>query len=147
MKRFTGDGVRFVVVGVLNMLLSTSLYQMFLFVMPPNIAYAITWVIGITFVAIVYPAVVFAGVRHSRRNSAVTVLIYLCGFLLGSTVIALAENSYPENRLSIFAALILTTIFNFVSMRFFLQREDYGNTEPKQKRCRPRVSTKVQRPS
>jgi hypothetical protein len=133
MKRLTGDGFRFVVVGVINMLLSTSLYQMFLFVMPPNFAYAFIWVIGITFVAIVYPAVVFAGVRHSRRNFAVTVVVYLCSFLLGSMVIALAESSYPENRQSIFAALILTTIFNFVAMRFFLQREDYGKTAPKQK--------------
>ena len=133
MKGLTGEGVRFVVVGVLNVLLSMALYQLLLFVMPANAAYAITWVIGITFVAIVYPAVVFVGVRQSRRNSAVAAAIYLCSFLLGSTVIALAERSYQGNRLSIFAALTLTTIFNFVAMRLLLQREDYGNTASGQK--------------
>jgi putative flippase GtrA len=128
MKGLTSDGTRFVVFGLLNMVLSLALYQVLLFIMPASAAYAITWVIGIAFVAILYPAIVFSGVRQSWNNSAITATIYVCSFVLGSTVIVLADRSHPGNRLSIFAALTLTTIFNFLAMRLLLRRENKGNS-------------------
>jgi len=128
MKGLTGDGIRFVVFGLLNMVLSLALYQILLFIMPASVAYSITWVIGIAFVAILYPSIVFSGVRQSWINHAITATIYVCSFVLGSMVVVLADRSYPGNRLSIFATLALTTSFNFLAMRLLLRREKKGNT-------------------
>lgn len=133
MKLLTGNGLRFVIAGAFNTLMSIALYQVMLFVTMPSIAYAITWLAGIIFVAVAYPSVVFIDVSLSRHNSAVTVVIYICSFLLGLLVISFAEGAYPKNRLSIFAALTLTTTFNFISMRLFLRRDQCGNKSFRQK--------------
>jgi hypothetical protein len=68
-----GDALRFAIAGILNTSLTLLAYQLFLFVMPRQGAYALSWVCGIVFVLVFYPSQVFTGgrctIRFSERSS------------------------------------------------------------------------------
>lgn len=115
-----GDGVRFLFAGLTNFIISLSLFQLLLFVAPANIAYAITWLIGIIFVSVVYPKTVFKGTKKTKKNFFLSSMIYVISFFIGYTIIVLLELKFPGNRFSIFIALIFTACINFMSMRKML---------------------------
>ena len=124
MNKLLGDGVRFLFAGLVNFAISLSLFQLLLFILPANIAYTITWLIGIIFVSVVYPKVVFEGIKKTKKNFILSSIIYVISFFMGYTIIALLEFNYPGNRFSIFIALVFTACINFLSMRKMLIRSN-----------------------
>jgi hypothetical protein len=120
MSKMLGDGVRFLFAGLTNFAFSLTLFQLLLFIAPANIAYTITWLIGIIFVSIVYPKTVFKGAKKTKKNFFLSSLIYVISFFIGYTIIVLLEFNYPGNRFSIFIALLFTACINFMSMRKML---------------------------
>ena len=122
MNNLLGDGVRFLFAGVANFVISVSFFQLLLFILPANIAYTITWLIGIIFVSIIYPKAVFKGIKKTKINFFLSSIVYVISFFLGYIIIALLELNYPGNRFSIFIALVFTACLNFLSMRKILIR-------------------------
>lgn len=121
-RNLTADGRRFITAGILNSLCSLMLYQLLMFVMPSSFAYSITWILVVGFVAVIYPRHVFAGARTDRYSMCLTALIYVASFGLGLGFITLLDQAWPGNRLSIFAAMAFTTLFNFIMLSVFLRR-------------------------
>lgn len=116
-KSFVGDGLRFIIAGGFNTLITFSIYQVSLLVFPHTVSYTISWIIGIGFLVIVYPSRVFpAGVdSFSRRLMAVS--SYLIVFATGLWFLTKLVNAGCHPRLAILFVLFISTGLNFIAMR------------------------------
>jgi putative flippase GtrA len=112
-----GDGLRFIAAGGINTLLTLGVYQLALFFMPHNLAYAASWIVGILFLVIVYPTRVFPGGRTSKMRNAVVVTIYLLVFLISLWSLEFVISIGLHKRLAIFVILVLSASLNFVLIR------------------------------
>jgi len=116
------DLLRFVGAGGVNTLFTVVLYQGLLFALSPTMAYTAAWVAGLAFVMIVYPSRVFVGGRADGRARLGTGIIYLASFALGLVVVRIVGERLDQPQLAVFAALAVTTVFNFLVMRLFLRK-------------------------
>lgn len=111
---------KFGAAGIVNTLLTLAVYQVALFALSPSPSYAIAWLLGLVFVAAVYPARVF-GVKQSLKNSAAAAGTYLVSFVAGLSVVNLGA-SFGHERLAAFIAIATTTALNFFLSRAVLAR-------------------------
>lgn len=117
-----GDGLRFLLAGAGNALLTFAAYQLLLFVMPPSAAYALAWLFGLAIVIVVYPSKVFTGARTDAVARLHLGLTYVAMFLLGiATLKGLAALSMSP-RVAIVIVMAVTTLANFILGRFVLRR-------------------------
>jgi len=116
------DGVRFVLAGVVNTLITLAAYQVLLFVVPAWLAYTISWAGGLLFVMIFYPARVFAGARRDLPARVGLATSYAVVFVLGLVTLRVLGNFGLSSRIAIFGVLAMTTALNFVLGRFILSR-------------------------
>jgi hypothetical protein len=114
--RLVGDAKRFLGAGLTNTLITFAAYQLLLFVLPATASYAVTWIIGLAFVALVYPSYVFKGGDDSLSGRAYVVGVYIISFGIGVLTIYALDNAFGVKRISIVIALIATTVFNFLAM-------------------------------
>ncbi|WP_432807257.1 GtrA family protein [Microvirga terrae] len=121
---FLGDIGRFLGAGLVNTALTLVIYQVLLFWLPATVAYAGAWLVGLAFVALVYPSRVFKGGRTGNEARIATSVIYLLGFAIGLTTVKFLDTTFGAERLAIFGALLVTTIFNFALMRAVLRGRD-----------------------
>lgn len=119
---FSGDLARFVVAGGLNAGLTVLVYQALLFIMPHHLAYAITWVLGIGFVMIVYPSRVFPEGRKRLADRLALGASYVAVFLCGLAVLEALTRAGMPPRIGIFLVMIATTATSFVAGRLLLRR-------------------------
>jgi hypothetical protein len=120
------DAKRFLCAALVNNILTITAYQILLFALPSPLAYAITWILGIGFVAVVYPSYVFANEKHSTGARLTTISIYLVGFCIGVGLTVLFDVVFDKDRLAIFATLGVTTLFNFFATRAVLRGRKGG---------------------
>ena len=124
-----GDGLRFLLAGGLNTLLTLAAYQALLFVSPAWMAYALSWVCGLLFVMIVYPSRVFAGARTDMAARARLGASYAILFLLGLGTLRLLGQAGVPARLAILGVLAVTTLSNFVLGRLALGAADRSDVD------------------
>lgn len=117
-----GDGLRFIVAGALNTGITVIAYQALLFHVSSASAYALSWVIGLLFAAIIYPNRVFVGGRTDGVARAVLAAFYVAIFLMGLALIAALDAIGSPPRLAIFLVVCCTTLLNFLGSRFLLRR-------------------------
>lgn len=120
-SRLPADAARFLVAGAINTTLTTAIYFTLQTTTSSTAAYTVAWLIGLVFVAAVYPDHVFR--RHKNRpyERAVIAAIFLLTFVAG--LFTLRELTYFCGSSSIaFAATVpLTTTINFFLSRIFLR--------------------------
>jgi len=69
------DGFRFLIAGGLNTVLTLGIYQLCLLVMEHEIAYSLSWIVGIIFLMKFYPARVFPeGNNTWQRKILISIL-------------------------------------------------------------------------
>jgi len=118
-----GDGFRFLIAGGLNTLITVGIYQLCLGFLSHNKAYAISWLVGILYLIIVYPTKVFTGNSFSITQSAVAVGVYLIVFLIGLWSLEQIINLGTHERLAIFIILAFSTLLNFTLMRILYRKK------------------------
>ncbi len=116
-----GDSVRFIVAGVLNTGLTLCAYQIFLIVLSPSVAYACSWLLGLVFVAVVYPNKVFKGGNRRLRDRVLVAITYCSVFVIGLLLLQLLQRFSIDPRHAIFLVIATTTIFNFFIARWILR--------------------------
>lgn len=116
------DATRFALAGIVNTLLTLAIYQLSLLALPHLSAYAISWLVGIAFLVIVYPSRVFPGANQSIKSKALIVLIYLTTFSISALVLDWLVDNYLAANIAIFAVLIFSTCMNFILMRLALRK-------------------------
>lgn len=115
------DGVRFLVAGAANTLLTLGLFQLFLFALPPGRSYALSWACGLLFVVAVYPSRVFGNARTDVRARARLGITYAALFLFGLGTLRLLEWVGVPARLAILGVIAATMLGNFVLGRWVLR--------------------------
>lgn len=119
-----GDAARFITAGVINTLLTSAIYFVSLTFMNPSASYAAAWVVGIAFVAIVYPDRVFPGGRNAIRDRIAIALVNVAVFAVGIAVLWIATRAIVDARLAFSVPLVITTVLNFILARVYLRRPD-----------------------
>lgn len=123
---FAGDGLRFLLAGGANTLLTFALYQLLLFITSPSVAYALSWLFGLAFVVVIYPAKVFAGGHKGRRARLYLAASYVAMFLIGlATLYGLSTIGVPP-RIAIILVMAVTTLANFLLGRLIFRRRTTG---------------------
>jgi len=112
-----GDGLRFLVAGGLNTLLTLAIYQLCLGFLSHNVAYATSWLVGIFYLIIVYPTKVFPEGLNSLARTASAISVYLIVLLIGLWSLEQVINLGINERFAIFIVLAISTILNFILMR------------------------------
>jgi len=115
----TKDAFRFLIGGGLNTAITYLAYLFFLLFAQYQIAYALSWVVGLLIIVIFYPSKVFVGSQNSWKKTAILigqyVLVFFCGLLSLRALVVYAEIS---EQLAALFTMAFTTVLNFLLMRF-----------------------------
>ena len=118
---WTADGLRFVLAGAANTLITLAVYQLLLFITPDWLAYTLSWVCGLIFVVVFYPSHVFAGARRDAAARTILGAAYAAMFLLGLGTLRFLATAGVPARVAIFIVLAVTTASNFRLGRLILK--------------------------
>jgi putative flippase GtrA len=111
---------RFLIAGLTNTALSLAVFQVLVTFLDPGIAYALSWLGGLLFVAITYPTFVFNAHRN-WANALALIVVYASVFVLGLLLIRTSEALLLNLRVGIFIVVIITTISNYIGSRLALR--------------------------
>lgn len=120
-EQLAADGIRFILAGATNTILTLGFYQVALFILPHNISYALSWVLGVLFLIIVYPTKVFPGGSASSGRIVAAIAIYVSVFAVSLWTLELAISFGLHERLAIFVVLALSASLNFMLMRLIFR--------------------------
>lgn len=118
---WTADGLRFVLAGAANTLITLAVYQLLLFITPDWLAYTLSWVCGLIFVVVFYPSRVFAGARRDAAARTALGVTYAAVFLVGLGTLRVLATVGVSARAAIFIVLMVTTASNFLLGRLILK--------------------------
>ena len=117
-KTVIRDGLRFLIGGGLNTAISYLAYLFFLLFTSYQIAYALSWVMGLLIIVIFYPSKVFVGSQNSWKKTALLivqyVVVFFCGLQCLKILVVYADIS--EQVAALFT-MAFTTVLNFLLMR------------------------------
>jgi putative flippase GtrA len=116
-NQIVADGFRFAIAGGLNTLITLLIYQICLAFFSHNMAYAISWLVGILYLIIIYPAKVFPGKSFSLIRSMAVIGIYIAVFVISLWGLGQVINLGMHERLAIFIVLIISSALNFIFVR------------------------------
>jgi putative flippase GtrA len=111
---------RFLMAGLTNTTLSLGIFQVLVTFLDPGIAYSLSWLSGLLFVAIAYPTFVF-NVHRNWANALALIVVYASVFVLGLLLIRTSEALLLNLRVGIFIVVIITTISNYIGSRLALR--------------------------
>lgn len=112
-----GDGLRFVLVGAGNTLLTLLIFQALLFFLSPLVSYYVSWAIGLALLMMAFPRYVFKGSALTSWRAVLTVTIYLISLLAGGFLLNELTVLGITPRLGIVMTVAFTTMFNFAASR------------------------------
>jgi len=121
-SEFAKEGGRFIIAGITSTILTITLYQVGLVFFSPLISCALSWVIGISFMILVYPAYIFKKKSSTTSEKLAIISWYLIIFIISASLINLFIYFKINSRIAIFISLIFATPINFLGMRFILKR-------------------------
>lgn len=116
------DAIRFLVAGGFNTLLTLIVYQVVLIWCSERVSYSVAWVVGLGYVALVYPNRVFVGGRKDSVSRLLVVLSYAATYVIGMLVLTKAVEMDVHRRLAIFISVVVTTVLGFLLSRLVLRR-------------------------
>ena len=111
---------RFLIAGLTNTALSLGIFQVLVTFLNPGIAYSLSWLSGLLFVAITYPTFVF-NVHRNWANALALIVVYASVFVLGRLLIRTSEALLLNVRVGIFIVVVITTICNYIGCRLALR--------------------------
>lgn len=121
-----GQAGRFVIVGVVNTLLTGGLFYVLAFVVPTLLAYTIAFTLGIVFTAILAPRFVFL-TRPSVSRRALYAVWYLIVYVIGLACVRVLDEVAHADHLDVVGlTVVLTAVLGFVGGRVILTRPPQG---------------------
>jgi putative flippase GtrA len=120
-ENFVGDGLRFIILGSANTILTLLVYQVLVSSLSPLLSYYLSWVIGLLVLLIAFPSYVFRGSRLTLRRALATIIIYICSLVFGGLLLAKMIVQGVHLRLAILFVVALTMIFNFSASRLIFR--------------------------
>ena len=112
-----GDGIRFIVAGAINSLITVILYQLLLGYFSHSYSYALSWIIGMMFLIVVYPSKVFRVESSGLKNSFLTIFVYIATFYFGLKLLDYLVLKDIHPRLAIFLVMGCIALINFLLTR------------------------------
>lgn len=117
------DGLRFLIGGGLNTAISYFSYLFFLLFTHYQLAYALSWIVGLLIIVVFYPSRVFVGSKNSWQKTALLITQYVLVFFFGLQCLkALVVHSNLSEQVAALITMVLTTILNFLLMRLLFRR-------------------------
>ncbi len=118
-KTVIKDGLRFLIGGGFNTTISYFAYLLFLLFTHYQLAYALSWVVGLLIIVIFYPSKVFVGSQNSWKKTVLLIVQYILVFFCGLQCLkALVIYASVSEQVAALFTMALTTVLNFLLMRF-----------------------------
>ena len=116
------DGLRFLLGGGLNTTISYLVYLFFLLFTSYQIAYALSWLVGLLIIVIFYPSKVFVGSQNSWKKIVLLIGQYILVFFCGLQCLkAMVVYVGVSEQVAALFTMALTTLFNFLLMRLLFR--------------------------
>jgi len=121
-KTIIGEGLRFLLLGGLNTVLTLALYELLLFWLEYRLAYSIAWACGVVFISIAYPKLVYRQGRLTFLRAMLNAFYYGVSYLMGLALLWLfsAKWGIPD-RASIFLVIGVITPINFLMSKLIFE--------------------------
>ena len=117
------DGIRFLIGGGLNTAISYFAYLFFLLFTSYQMAYALSWLVGLLIIVVFYPSKIFVGSKNSWKKTVLLIAQYVLVFFCGLQCLkALVLYVGISEQLAALFTMALTTIFNFLLMRLLYRK-------------------------
>ena len=117
-ESITNDAFRFLIGGGLNTAITYLAYLFFLLFTHYQIAYALSWVVGLLIIVFFYPSKVFVGSQNSWKKTTILIgqylLVFFCGLQCLRALVVYAD--IPVQWAALFT-MAFTTVLNFLLMR------------------------------
>jgi len=123
-RNIKNDALRFLLAGSLNTALTSVAYFLCAIFLKPTTAYVIAWVIGIVFVAIVYPDRVFLGGRNDLASRLLLVALTTTAFFSGLVALDFLVRLTGDHRIAFLMTLFITVVINFFGGRFISRQKN-----------------------
>jgi putative flippase GtrA len=121
-----GQASRFIVVGLVNTLLTGSLFYGLALLLPVWLAYTLAFALGLVFVSAITPRLVFS-VRPSISRRLAYAFWYFVVYLVGlGWVAVLSDVMHVDHLRVVVFTLIVTATLSFVGGRVVLMRRPNG---------------------
>ncbi len=117
---------RFLIVGIANTVLTGGLFFALTFVLPVSVAYTVSFALGVVFVVVVSPQLVFSARPSTTRRAAYAawyVLVYLVGL---GCVRVLDDVARFDHLQVVILTLVCTSALSFIGGRTILTRRRSG---------------------
>jgi putative flippase GtrA len=126
------QGIRFLITGGFNTLITIAVYELMLFVVPAAAAYIIAWITGLIVTSIVYPLFVFCNRTITVNKSAVYSVYYIANFFFSLTVLEIIiQYEILSDRMAPILLLSIIVPLNFIASRFIFRESQLGNSSVK----------------
>lgn len=118
------DALRFIFAGAINTALSYCLYWVLLGWVSYPVAYALSWVLGLLLVVVLYPSKVFVGSKNSLKKQLLLAVQYASVFCVGLGLLKVLVG-YIHLPPAWAAVIVMgfTTVLNFVLMRLLYRHK------------------------
>lgn len=117
------QGIRFLLVGIANTLITYSAYCVLVYWWPPQIAWAVVYVAGIAVNYVLHSRWVF-GAKLATRRGFVYVGLYLFQYLMSSLLIQVLMEGFDFGpRLAAAISIAIVVPMTFILMKLLFRRE------------------------
>lgn len=121
-----GQASRFVLVGLVNTLLTGGLFYGLAFLLPAWLAYTLAFTLGIVFVATITPRLVFS-VRPPMSRRLAYIVWYIVVYLVGLACVAvLSDVLWVDHLRVVIFTVVVTATLGFLGGRVLLARRPNG---------------------
>lgn len=121
-----GQASRFVLVGLVNTLLTGGLFYGLAFLLPAWLAYTLAFTLGIVFVATITPRLVFS-VRPPMTRRLAYIVWYIVVYLIGLACVAvLSDVLWVDHLRVVIFTVVVTATLGFLGGRVLLARRPHG---------------------
>jgi putative flippase GtrA len=121
-----GQASRFVLVGLVNTLLTGGLFYGLAFLLPTWLAYTLAFTLGIVFVATITPRLVFS-VRPPMSRRLAYIVWYIVVYLVGLACVAvLSDVLWVDHLRVVIFTVVVTATLGFLGGRVLLVRRPNG---------------------
>jgi len=119
-----GDGIRFIIAGAVNTLLSLVIYQILLFFVSDKISWTISWAVCVLIFSVIYPTLVYKNGMFTKERFTLNVAYYAGAYLFSLFLLFFFVDILSFSpRVAPFCVLTITVPLNFFASRFIFTKK------------------------
>ena len=128
-----GQGIRFILAGGANTIITIAVYELMLFVVSAAAAYAVAWITGFIATNVIYPLFVFRNRTLTVKKSAMYGIYYVSIFFFSLALLeVIIRHEIILERMAPILLLLIIVPVNFMAARIIFRGSHPSSASEKQ---------------